>query len=98
MAKLIALSRILVGNREYKPGEALPSENAASAAALVESGSAIWRDDDHEPPIFAKARLATAQAGMPGLAVGGEESGDDLVGKVPTTHERTRRRHGKARL
>ena len=98
MAKLIALSRILVGNREYKPGEALPSENAANAAAWVESGSAIWRDDDYEPPTYVKARPATAQAGLPGLAVGGEASGDDLVGKVPATHERTRRRHGKAQL
>ena len=98
MAKLVALSHILVGNREYKPGQALPSEDAATAAAWVESGAAIWRDDDYQPPTYAKAKSATAEAGLPGLAVGGEVTGNELVGKVPATHERKRAKHGKAQL
>ena len=98
MAKLNALSHILVGNREYHPGQALPSENAETAAAWVESGAAIWRDDDYEPLTFAKARPATAAAGLPGISVGGEASGDDLVGRVPTTPQRKRGRHGKPQL
>ena len=98
MAKLIATAHILVGFRDYRPGEELPSEDAARAAAWVESGTAIWRDDDYVSPTYVKAKPAAAEAGMPGLAVGGEGSGDDLVGKVPATHQRKRGKNGKAQL
>lgn len=92
MAKLVALDFIQVGFCRFRPGDTLPSEDQELAAAWVESGSAVWRADDYTPPTWAKARQATAPSGLPGLAVGGEQTGDDLVGRVPKTHERTRGR------
>ena len=71
----------------YRPGDLLPSD---SAAAWVEAGSAIWVDVDYQPPTYTRAKPATALAGLPGLAVGGEATGDDLVGRVPMTEERKR--------
>lgn len=88
MAKLIAIAYIQVGFKEYRPGDTLPSEDAERAASWVESGSAMWRDGD--PPTYIKAKPAAAEAGLPGLAVGGEATGDNLAGKVPVTHERRR--------
>lgn len=73
----------------YRPGDLLPSDST-DAEAWVEAGSAIWVDADYQPPTYARAKPATAPAGLPGLAVGGEATGDDLVGRVPMTIERMR--------
>lgn len=75
----------------YRPGDVLPSD-APDAEAWVEAGTAIWVDADYQPPKYAQAKPATAPAGLPGLAIGGEATGDDLVGRVPVTPERMRRR------
>lgn len=45
-------------------------------------------DEDTEQTIFPKAKRITALPGLSGTAVGGEQTGDDLVGRVPMTKER----------
>jgi len=87
MADLVALRPIVYGNKEYQSGEVLPSD-APDAETWVECRSAFWREE--APAEQPKAKLATATPGLPGLAVGGEQTGDDLVGKVPPTPKRKR--------
>ena len=89
---LVALRYIQTGNKEYQPGEALPTKDADLAAAWVESGAAVWRGEDYEPPRYARAELVTATPGLPGLAAGGEADRDALVGRIPLTPQRQRRR------
>lgn len=45
-------------------------------------------DEDTGQTIFPKAKRITALPGLSGTAVGGEQTGDDLVGHVPMTKER----------
>jgi len=87
MAELVALRTILYGQTEYRAGELLPSD-APDAETWVECGSAKWRE---EPPAEQPtAKQASATPGLPGLAVGGEQTGDDLVGRVPPSEKRKR--------
>lgn len=87
MADLIALDFIEYGFQRYRPGDALPS-GAPLAADWIRSGTAMWRDG--EPPKRTRAIRKTAQAGMPGTAVGGEAAADNLVGRIPETERRKR--------
>jgi len=87
VADLVAKRTILYGQKEYRAGETLPSD-APDAETWVECGSAFWREDD--PAEQPKATQASADPGQPGLAVGGEQTGEDLVGKVPPTPKRKR--------
>jgi len=91
VAKLIALCRIQIGFRDYMPGDILPAGHP-DAAAWTQSGAAVWKPDDYQPPARTKAKRAAAEAGLPGLAVGGEAAGENLAGKVPATPQRERRR------
>ncbi len=95
MAKLVALVSIQAqaGFRVYQPGDTLPADDPAQAEEWTRCGAAVWQDDDHTPATWAKAQQAAADPGLPGLAVGGEATGNDLAGRVPMTHERSRR-HG----
>jgi hypothetical protein len=88
--RLVALTTIRtdMGFTRYRPGDTLPADHP-DAAAWVENGAAVWRDDDYTPPTWVKARMAAAEPGLGGIAVGGEATGGDLVGKVPRTIERT---------
>lgn len=87
MADLVALQTILYDQKEYLAGELLPSD-AAEAETWVECGSAVWREETTLTQPTAKQ--ASAILGLPGLAVGGEQTGDDLVGRIPLTPERRR--------
>ena len=89
MANLVAKAYIQDNYHRYAPGDLLPSESPM-AEAWVESGTAVWRDES--PPARPTAKKAAAAPGLLGLAVGGEMTGEDLVGKVPVTHERKKRR------
>ena len=91
MADLIARVPILIGLREYQPGEVLPKDRP-DAEAWVRYGSAFWRDEDCQPQKRVSAKLSTAEPGLTGLAAGGEITGEDLAGKVPRTEQRRRPR------
>lgn len=80
MADLVAQTYLLVGFRNVQPGELLPTDDADQAEAWVASGAAAWCEDT--PTRYAAAPEA-AMAGMPGLAIGGETDGHDLVGRIP---------------
>ena len=88
MADLIALRPIVYGNTEYQTGDILPSDNP-DADEWVACGSAVWRET--EPATLPTAKLMCAEPGLPGTAVGGEQTGEDLVGKVPMTPTRKRK-------
>ena len=90
MSRLIAQIYLVLGNREFHPGDELPTDDVSKADALVENGAAAWCGD--APPVRVAAIPATAQPGMTGRAVGGEVTGNDLVGRVPDTPERRRPR------
>ena len=77
------------GYRSYHLILSVPSD-APDAETWVECGSAFWRDE--EPAERPKAKPASAVPGLTGLAVGGEQTGEDLVGKVPSTPARKRRK------
>ena len=88
MADLIALRPIVCGNTEYQTGSILPSDNP-DVDTWVACGSAVWKEA--EPSVQLTARLMCAEPGLPGTAVGGEQTGEDLVGKVPMTPTRKRK-------
>lgn len=94
MAMLYARQYILQntanGYNEFYPGDPIPDpEQNPDAAGWVESGAAYWAE---EPTASAKAVPMAAEPGVPGLAVGGEGAPDNLVGKVPKTIQRRRRK------
>ena len=87
MAKnLIALTDILHGNRQYGPGDVLPTADPGYVAAWLKAGSAAWKDGAEQPAEkkrAAKARPASAPAGATGIAQPATGAEEDLVGKVP---------------
>lgn len=87
--RLVALRPIQSGFKRYRPGDALPPDSVL-ADAWVESGAAVWRPEDYEPPIYARAKAAAAPSGLSGFAIGGEAAGEDLVGRIPATPQRER--------
>jgi len=91
VAKLVALVRVQIGFREYVPGDILPADHP-DAAVWAQSGTAVWKPDDYQPPAWPRAKRAAAQAGLPGLAIGGEAAMENLVGRIPDTPQRERRR------
>lgn len=89
--RLVALAHIQHGYIRYKPGDTLPAADMARALEWLAAGSAKMVDDDTGQTIFPKAKQAAALPGLPGTAVGGEQTGDDLAGRVPLTKERMTR-------
>ena len=87
--RLVAITDIQDGFIRYRPGDALPSDHP-DAATWLECGSAVRRSESDTPPTWAKAQMAAAEPGLPGLATGGEATGADLVGRVPMTEQRRR--------
>lgn len=89
--RLVALTYIQtdMGFTRYRPGDTLPADHP-DAATWMESGSAVRRGESDASTTWAKAQLAAAAPGLPGLATGGEATGDDLVGRVPMTEQRRR--------
>ena len=87
---LVAQDYIQIGSKTYLPGELLPLDNAEMADAWIDAGTAVWMDLAEYMTVSSSttARLVTAMPGMPGLAVGGEAVGNELIGRVPLTPER----------
>lgn len=80
---------ILYCSAQYGVGDALPAGNAALVEAWLESGAAVWLDDEAatEAP---KAKPAAAQPGITGKSSDGDP--EALVGRVPDKPERKRSR------
>jgi len=78
-----------MGFTRYRPGDILPADHP-DAAAWVQSGAATWRPEDEPAPAWVRAKRAAATPGLPGTAIGGEATGEDLVGRVPQTAQRRR--------
>lgn len=91
---LIALTEILYGNKQYKPGEELPTSDASYVDAWKRSGSAAEMsgdgadEDAGEDKAAAKARPAAAPAGVEGITQPATGSEPDLVGKIPSPKAR----------
>lgn len=88
---LVAQREILTnrGFTRYEPGDVLPA-SSPEAEAWVSCGSAAWVAAEEllqAGGITVKA--VVAQPGMIGIAVGGEMTGDDLVGRISLTRERS---------
>lgn len=88
--RLIASAAILIHNRQYKPGEELPTTDPEYVSAWVEAGSAVWADEDDgsgekttKKKARAKARPKTVPAGVTGIAQPATGAEEDLVGRVP---------------
>lgn len=90
---LVAQEYIQIGSIIHRPGDLLPLDDTEMVNAWIEAGTAVWMDlaEYMTAPSTATARLVTAMPGMSGLAVGGEATGDELVGRVPLTPERRKR-------
>lgn len=90
---LVAREFIQVGSRIYRPGDILPSEDRGLVEAWIEAGTAVWMDPAEymTAPTSGTAKLVTAMPGLTGLAVGGEATGNEMVGRVPLTPERRKR-------
>ena len=78
---------VLYRSTQYKAGDALPADDAAMVEAWLEAGSAAWVDDEEPVPEKpAKAKPASATAGMSGLSSDGDP--DALIGRVPARGRR----------
>lgn len=90
MQRLVATAAILYQSKLYAPGDELPANNSSMVDAWLEAGTAVWTEE--ESNIAPKARLATAEPGLPGSAINSEsENGDNLIGKVPKTSARKKK-------
>lgn len=80
---------ILYRSKQYEVGNALPADDSALVEAWLESGAAVWLDDEAvtEAP---KAKPAAAQPGLTGKSSDGDP--EALVGRVPERPERKRGR------
>lgn len=93
MQKLIAQALILFESKLYEVGSELPTKNPQIVEAWVDAGTAVWIDNDVPVEKPAKARPATAEPGLAGQALVSEsEAGEDLVGKVPKTTARAKKK------
>ena len=73
---------VLYRSKQYRAGDILPADDAAMVEAWIEAGSAALVDDEEAAPEKpAKAKPASATAGMPGLSSDGDP--DALIGRVP---------------
>ena len=89
---LIAKRAFILGNSEYMAGEQLPEAelSAEHIAAMIECGSAEYREAGEEPETqkAPKAKRVTAKAGRTGIAQPSTGPEDDLVGQVPDPEKR----------
>ena len=80
---------VLYRSTQYSTGDALPADDAAMVAAWLEAGSAVLvSDEETEAEKPAKAKPASATAGLPGFSSDGDP--DALIGRVPARPVRSR--------
>ena len=88
MKHLIAVSSVLLDNRDYRPGDELPMHNPEFVEAWITNGAAVWQGDGEEKKQAVKAKSVTAPVGRPGDACPSAGSDQDLVGKPPSRKKR----------
>ncbi len=88
MKHLIAVSPVLLDNRDYRPGDELPMHNPELVEAWITNGAAVWQDDGEEKKQAVKAKSVTAPVGRLGDACPSAGSDQDLVGKPPSRKRR----------
>ncbi len=91
--EVIAEIPILYRGKQYKKGEALPTDDAQMVELWKEAGSVKIIEDGEKPkvaPVQPKATRETAEPGLEGMAVNGETE-ENLVGKVPKTTTRKKK-------
>lgn len=84
MKKLIAVCSILFDNRNYEPGDELPTHNTGLVEAWIDNGAAVWKDMEGLGKQVVKAKPVTAPAGCSGDAYPSAGPDQDLVGKPPS--------------
>ncbi len=92
---LLILSDIYTnsGMTRLTPGTLIPSLAAPEkAASWVEAGSARWVTPESPQKQPTAAKMLTAKPGLPGVVSGGEHTTEELIGRVPDTPQRKRRR------
>lgn len=88
MKQLIAISPILIGNHEYKPGDELPTHDAGLVEAWNINGAAVWQDNEEPKKNTVKAKRKTALAGLSGNAIPSAGPDQDLVSRPPSRKTR----------
>lgn len=88
MKHLIAVSSVLLDNRDYRPGDELPMHNPELVEAWITNGAAVWQDDGEEKKHSVKAKPMTAPVGRSGDACPSAGPDQDLVGKPPSRKRR----------
>lgn len=88
MKRLIAVSPILFQSVNYEPGDELPTHNAGLTDIWIGNGTAVWKDTEEPGKRRAKAKQATAPAGLPGDAWPSAGPEQDLAGKLPSRKTR----------
>lgn len=88
--KLTAVYPILYHSHQYQVGEELPTNDPEMTALWLEAGTAAYILPPSENAVTAKP--ATAEPGLFGKAEGPEKGEDDLVGKVPKTAARSKKK------
>lgn len=91
--EVIAVIPILYRGKQYKKGEALPTDDVQMIELWKESGSVKIIEDGEKTevaPVQPKATRKTAEPGLEGIAVNGETE-ESLVGKVPKTTTRRKK-------
>lgn len=89
--RFIATNPILYGNKQYKPGEELPTDDTGYVKAWTDAGSAVWKDNDANVTTKkrrTKAKSVTAPTGIEGTAHPATGAEPDIVGKLPSKKAR----------
>ena len=87
---LTAVYPILYHAHQYQVGDELPTNDPEMTTLWLEAGTAAYLTPPVKEAVTVKP--VTAEGGLPGKAVASESDGEDLVGKVPKTAARSRKK------
>lgn len=88
MGRLTAVFPVLFGNHNYEPGDELPLYDTEFVREWINNGTAVWEEDHVTEKRAVKARMAAALPGVTGNAYPSVDTGQDLVGKLPSRKTR----------
>lgn len=87
---LTAVYPILYHSHQYQVGDELPTNDPEMTTLWLEAGTAAYLTPPTDEAVVATP--ATAEGGLPGKAEASESDGEDLVGKVPKTAARSKKK------